>query len=213
MPACNRGLSHNFMSRRCVPKGPSQLRARAKRTLREAKPLLEIAVGVLRCNSIRNNIKRLKIILKTRNARQLADWPRREPCLRRLRAAAIRGGYKSFAIGIGGDIQFGIGVNSEIGVVFDVHLRRPPRVYATLGFLAGWGGSVGNDLIVSLYKAPANRIGGRAHGLIYSGKALYGGGVAAWYDYNMRFSGVSAFVSAGVGGEVGVYNKIRTKLY
>lgn len=65
---------------------------------------------------------------------------------------------------------------------------------------------------MSFYKAPNSGIAGRAQGFVYGGKALGGGGAAIWYDMSGRLAGASAFVSAGVGGEVGVYNRVRTAL-
>ena len=209
---CNKGLRRNWLANRCTPSGPAQLRARADRTLNDLKPLLRGALAVKYCQSFRGRVARLRALLKTRNARELADWPRRDPCLRRIRAAAKSGGYQTFTFGIGGDIQFGLGVNSELGVAFDVDLRRPPRFFATVGWSAGWGASVGNDLVVGFYKATNDRIAGRSQGFVYAGKALGGGGAAIWYNMRGVLAGATAFVSAGVGGEVGVYNRVRTSM-
>ena len=209
---CERGLSRNWLANRCTPSGPAELRRKSKRALNELRTLLRGARALQYCRSIRGKMDQLRTLLKTRNVRQLADWPRRDPCLKRLRAVARSGGYRTFTIGIGGDIQLGAGINAEIGVAFDVDLRRPPRIFSTLGWSAGWGASVGNDLVMSFYKAPNSGIAGRAQGFVYAGKALGGGGAAIWYDMSGRLAGASAFVSAGVGGEVGVYNRIRTTL-
>jgi hypothetical protein len=213
IPSCDRGLAENFLSNRCVAAGPGHLRRQADAALRDLAPLLRGALAVRYCQSLQAQRDRLEQLLKTRNAAQLADWPRRDPCLRRIRDAALSGGYQTFTLGIGGGIQLGFGVNSEVGVAFDVHLRNPPRIYATIGYVSGFGASVGNNFAISFYKAPNARIGGDAQGFVYSGKALAGGGAAIWYDYQGRLAGASAFASIGAGGEVGVYNRVRTQVY
>lgn len=207
---CKPGLKKNWLSNTCVPSGPAALRRSAQRTLNDLKPLFRGVMASRYCQSFRGRLDQLRVLLKTRNVRDLATLPQRDPCLKRLRAAAKSGGYRTFTVGIGGDIQLGVGVNSELGVAFDVDLRRKPRIFATLGWSAGWGASVGNDLVMGFYKATNDRIFGKAQGFVYAGKALGGGGAAIWYDMNGRLSGATAFVSAGVGGEVGVYNRVRT---
>jgi len=210
IPSCNSGLAENFLSNTCVAAGPDHLRRQADQALRDLRPLLNGAIAAAYCQSLVAQIDRLRMLLNSRDVPGLDDLVRRDPCLTRLRQAALSGGYSTFTLGLGGGLQLGIGVNAEIGVAFDAHLRNPPRIFTTTGFSSGWGANVGNDFIVSFYRAHNTRIAGDSQGFLYSGSVLAGGGAAIWYDYQGRLTGASAFVSRALGGNVGVYNRVRT---
>ena len=210
IPSCDAGLAENFLSNTCVVTGPDHLRQQAEQVLRDLRPLLNAALAVASCQSMTTQRELIRRMLDGQDLPSLQDLLLRDPCLERLRQAALSGGYNTFTIGLGGGLQLGLGVNTEIGVAFDVRDANPPRLFATVGYASGWGASVGGDFVMSFYRARNASIIGDGHGFLFSGSALAGGGAAIWYDYQGRLAGASAFASVGAGGNVGVYNRVTT---
>ncbi len=212
-PSCEKGLAENILSDTCVAAGPGHLRRQAEQALRDLKPLLETGVTLAQCQSVGGRIVQLMRILEAKKwsgaARKLAQ----HGCVGQVLEVARRNGYQTVTIGIGGSGQFGFGINSELGIAIDVDERYVPVGYATLGYTSGLGAALSNDVIVSFFKTDSQGIAGDAQGFAYSGKFLKGGGATIWYDYQGRQIGASAMVAiAGVGGEVGVYNRVTTEV-
>lgn len=213
IPSCNRGLVENFISNTCVATGPNHLRRQADHVVQGLRPLVEATIELIRCSSIVSQIRRIEALAHSKDASSFKRSTRNDQCIRSLKQIAQRHGYQTFTLGLAGGASYGFGVNSELGIAFDVAERRDPLFFATLGYSAGWGASVGNDIVVSFYKQRNDNIGGPAQGFVYSGAALGGGGTSVWYDYAGYLQGASAFVSAGFSTEVGVYNRVRTEVY
>lgn len=213
IPSCNEGLVENFLSNTCVATGPNHLRRQAEHVIQGLRPLIEATIELIRCGSIGPQIRRIEELVHSKDASSFNSSTRNDQCVRGLRQIAQRHGYQTFTLGLAGGASLGFGINSEVGIAFDVTERHGPLFFATLGYSAGWGTSVGNDIVVSFYKQRNNNIGGPAQGFVYSGAALGGGGASVWYDYDGNLQGASAFVSAGASSEVAVYNRVRTEVY
>lgn len=212
VPSCNAGLAENFLSGSCIAAGPGHLRRQADQTIRDLKPLVDLQLSVGRCMSASGRVQQIVRLLNAKAMDEAARAVLATNCATRAIEVARRNGYQTMTVGVGGSGQFGLGVNSELGVAFDTADRYVPVGYATIGYTSGWGAALSGDLIVSFYKADSQGIAGDAQGFGYSGKALAGGGAAIWYDYSGRLAGASATGGIGVGGQIGVYNRVTTRV-
>ncbi|MGH1350994.1 MAG: hypothetical protein ACRBBN_09320 [Methyloligellaceae bacterium] len=194
---------------------------------RDKQKLKRLTLALARALSPLGRADQIKLIAKLAKAknpqalqRVLYRHPKINAALETLRFA----GYRTMTVGIASSISIGIGGALETGVSMDTAKRNRPYIYQTRGYSGGLSLQVGNNIVISAYKASNDRIGNRprkyfdkwspSHGFVSSVDGLIAGvGIALWYDYSNRPQGFSVSYSLGsVGAQIWEYNRVETMI-
>ena len=170
------------------------------------------------------NVRFLRDLIKSKNANAIQRAVYRQPRLRLALDALRVAGFKTMTVGVASSLSVGVGGALETGVSLDTAKRRRPYIFQTRGYSAGLSLQAGNNVVISGYLDPNDRIGNRptrylqkwkpSQGFVSSIDGFVAGvGVALWYDYNNRFSGFSVSYSMGsVGAQIWEYNRVETMI-
>ncbi len=194
---------------------------------RDKQKLKRLTLALARALSPLGRADQIKLIAKLAKAknpqalqRVLYRHPKINAALETLRFA----GYRTMTVGIASSISIGIGGALETGISMDTAKRNRPYIYQTRGYSGGLSLQVGNNIVISAYKASNDRIGNRprkyfdkwspSHGFVSSVDGLVAGvGIALWYDYSNRPQGFSVSYSLGsVGAQIWEYNRVETMI-
>lgn len=126
----------------------------------------------------------------------------------RSNTSSDRGDAVNLSISGGGNAGAGVGVEGGLGYRIELRSNPEGRFYVSGGISTGFGISAGADLSVGLnYGSMPTTHWAREPGVSvsYSGKAVYGGGVAVDFETDSIVpSGFTLSGGVGAGGEAGV---------
>ena len=217
VPSCNHGLHEDFVKNLCVQKSnATSLVKLGAACYRDFRPMAPSFLRVAFCFHKPAVLRVIKPLLRKKQSGKLREVLLAGACVPELRAATrtMRSrGFKSFSIGVGGDVGAGVGANSQFFVALDTSLRGRAYVYELLGWQLGTsvGGSL--NVIVTAYYAEGSQLAGKGQGFSVSLKALEGAGGAVGLSYAEHGQAprcTSFSAAAGAGAEANVGSVTRT---
>lgn len=187
----------------------------ARQQLANMKDVVAIMASMRKCiNGRGSDGLHLARKIKKKEKFQIEDLPVYRTCIVEPRRKLRARGFRSMAIGVGGDASAGIGGNHEQGVAFNTAGRPDLNYYQVWGWSVGWSAGVSVNIIVSAIKGnardigkPISKGGNKGHGFVGAGYVKGGGGVAIWYDYKGNLTGLSGFAGVGLEGKAFVYTR------
>lgn len=136
----------------------------------------------------------------------------------KLITAAKQSKSQSITVGLGGDVQFIIGSNTEFGLAVNTNGKGGIKPYNTTGFSKGIAAGADLGVVVGVWRAPANQLAGPSQGIAVSaGAGAKSAGASVWYSYyspgtrGQEYLGFSIAGSVGFGFEIGEYNEVWTQ--
>jgi len=206
VPSCNGRLVEDFTKNICR-RSDADIINMAKDTISQSGRLIEeTALALKDCATARTVLERGGSRLTQVNALQSSE------CVLRMIEGARRAGYKSFSLGLGTGLSFGLGADAEAGFVFDTAHINPPAFYTAHGVSAGFQAGGGVSFVAGYGNSP-NRPGkSQGHGASIGFAAVGGTGASSWYGYDGAPDGISVVVTAG-GEFSAAYGRNETNIF
>ncbi len=225
IPSCDKDLVENFLTNRCeVPKQVDvfqQLSALAKLQRKQGEALIKEGEQLVKELSAANNTaKTIRDHLAAKRWDKAVQSLKRLSSFRRLENLARQDGKRSLTVGAMVDAQFLIGANVEVGVAIDLTGSQPVKGFTTLGLSAGIALGADGGVNVGIWEDSNDEIFGDAQGIVYASNAVAGMNHGFWVGYPPKgqcclgeYKGLTVGISAGLGAEIGEYNRVSTILF
>ena len=161
--------------------------------------------------------KRFKKAIKNKDHRAAFAMLKRLNSYGRLADQARSAGFDSLSVGVGSDVQLGVGGNGEVG--FAIDLKRERIVgYESLGYSKGFSIGIDSGVTIGLWKGGFET--GYTQGFTASVGGVVSAGAGVWYTYfdpakksQERIAGITFAGGVGLGIEFGEYNEVGTRVY
>lgn len=237
VPSCNNGLVEDFIKNQCVAGDP--IISRGSYVVRNSSGFVAVLNNVLNCMGDPNRNAAFRRAVDAQNlvaAQNAVDACIGGDTLNALRRSPVadmsQASNKGFSlissahagsndvvhnmltIGISGGGMVFAGVNGETGIAIPLNGQGVTRFYVTGDWALGFGITAGASLVVGVGTdnvVPGDSIG---KSLVYSGKALAGGGVSVNYDVEpVAYNGIAISGGVGAGGEVMTVHQSATHIF
>lgn len=185
-----------------------------KRCYEDFKPMGSAMLKYGACQAGLRNFNVIKKAISKRDEATAISLLNAATCrneLNNMVRALKRKGFKSFSLGVSGDVGLLIGASGEALIASNLDLNQP-SFYGTVG--AGMGPMAGGSLsgVVTAYYNDANDLSGKGKSFAVSLKVLGGAGGAVGLSSGSTPSceSFSATAGAGLGGNAGSISSTRT---
>ncbi len=156
----------------------------------------------------------LKQLLETKRWSEAWAILEDTPAFRAFAETAREAGNRSVSVGVAGDFQVGVGLNSEFGLAIDLVDERV-KPYESVGLSKGV--SLGVDIVINVGVWQGAFESSCAQGFTASAGAVVSLGGGVWYSYydlekqkQPQLLGVTRAAGLGLGWEGGEYNEVCT---
>jgi hypothetical protein len=171
--------------------------------LNDFKPMGSAMLKYFACQQGLGRFNALKKAVKANNADDAMEIVKANACSNELNdmVSTLRSrGFKSFSVGVSGEVSIGVGGNGEYMIAMDIDDLGDPTLYATIGAGIGvqMGGAVGG--VVSAHYKSADQLSGGGKSFAASLHVAGGGGGAVGISNGRSPRCESFSATAGVGG-------------
>ncbi len=205
---CVTGFAPQPITRICKPALVAGVQRTAletgKRCLQDLKPMVGPMARYFVCQKALGKFNALKRAIKAKNLDDAKGVVEAAACRSELRALVgtlKRRGFKSFSLGVSGNVKVGMaGGSGEYFLAMDLDLKNP-TLYAQVGGSFGvQAGASLNGVVTAFYSRPGNLSGG-GKSFSASGKIAAGAGAAIGLSNGKSPRCTSFSASTGIGAE------------